>query len=116
MMDWDDIRYVRIHARAAEARIRELESLSSWQPIATAPKMRTILLFAVTDIADDGRIMNWRMATGSFQEGWSIERMKSEGYTGWEWDGRQLKGYDHQPTHWMPLPEPPHAKIREDQS
>lgn len=26
MMDWDDIRHVRIHARAAEARVAELEA------------------------------------------------------------------------------------------
>lgn len=67
--------------------------MSYWQPIETAPKMRTILLFAVTD-TETG---NWKMATGFWHTGWNE----------WEWDGRILKGYDTKPTHWSPLPPPP---------
>ena len=68
-----------------------------WRPIETAPKMKTILLFAVTDIDETGEVKNWRMATGFWHTG----------YEEWEWEGRTVKSYDHQPTHWMPLPEPP---------
>jgi hypothetical protein len=80
-----------------------------WEPIETAPKMRTILLFAVTDRAADGTVRNWRMATGSWLEGYEDERSVAQGYTPWFWGGHQLKVYDHQPTHWMPLPSPPEA-------
>lgn len=67
-----------------------------WQPIATAPKMKTLLLFAVTDVAEDGRVRNWKMETGFF----------STGHDTWLWP-HPLKVYDHLPTHWMPLPAPP---------
>lgn len=75
----------------------------SWQPIETAPRMRIILLWAVTDISDAGEIKNWKMATGHY----------SDGDEGWEWDGRVLQPYDVQPTHWQPLPDPPAAEKEE---
>lgn len=81
--------------------------MSTWQPIATAPKMQTILLFAVTDTAPDGRVLNWKMATGSWHEGYEDERSKARGLTPWQWDGHQLRVYELHPTHWMPLPDPP---------
>jgi hypothetical protein len=80
---------------------------SGWQPIETAPRMRTILLFAVTDVAEDGSVRNWKMATGSWHTGYEDERSKERGYTPWNWDGSQLKAYQVQPTHWMPLPPAP---------
>lgn len=79
----------------------------TWQPIETAPKGRTLLLFAVTEVADNGSVLNWKMATGSWREGYTDNESKKCGYTPWRWDGHQLKNYEHQPTHWMPLPEPP---------
>lgn len=81
--------------------------MSAWQPIETAPKMRTLLLYAVTDVADDGTVCNWKMATGSFMDGYDDERSKARGFTGWEWGGERLKNWQCQPTHWMPLPAPP---------
>lgn len=45
-----------------------------WQPIETCPKMRTVLMFAVSDIADDGTVRNWKMATGAWHEGYEDER------------------------------------------
>lgn len=78
-----------------------------WQPIATAPKMQTILLFAVTDRAEDGTSRNWKMATGYWHTGFDDGGSKMRGFTPWEWGGNQLKIYDVQPTHWMPLPSPP---------
>lgn len=89
-----------------------------WQPIETAPKMRTIPLFAVTDIAEDGTVRNWKMATGSWYTGYEDERSIAQNYTPWEWGSRQLKTYDVQPTHWMPLPAPPsttHDDERKDE-
>ena len=69
-----------------------------WRPIDSAPKMKVVLLLAVTHFGgDDNTVLNWKMATGHY----------SSGYDAWEWDGRILKAYDVQPTHWQPLPLPP---------
>lgn len=84
--------------------------MSDWQPIATAPKMRVLLLFAVSDVADDGTVRNWKMATGSYHTGYEDERSKERGYSPWSWDGHQLKVYELHPTHWMPLPDPPDGR------
>lgn len=84
--------------------------MMTWQPIESAPKMRTVLLFAVTDVAEDGTVRNWKMATGSYHMGYEDERSKARGYTPWEWGGHQLKAYEVQPTHWMPLPPPPETE------
>lgn len=70
--------------------------MSEWQTIETAPKMRTILLWAATHI-EDGVIKNWKMDTGFW----------FTGHEAWSWEGRILAEYDVQPTHWQPLPEPP---------
>jgi hypothetical protein len=74
-----------------------------WQPIETAPKMKTILLFAVTDIGEGGTVKNWKMATGFWHSGFVDHRDMSP----WQWDGRQLAKYDIQPTHWRALPDAP---------
>lgn len=79
-----------------------------WQPIDTAPKMKTILLFAVTDIGEGGTVRNWRMGTGAWHTGWEND----DKYSPWEW-GRQLYKYDVHPTHWMPLPDPPAINAEE---
>lgn len=68
-----------------------------WQPIASAPKQRVILLWALTD-TETG---NWKTATGYWMPGYGDDP------GAWWWDGRQLKSYDIQPTHWQRLPEPP---------
>lgn len=77
--------------------------MSEWQDIKTAPRMKTVLLFAVTDITKNGRVVNWKMATGAYHDGYEGDPK----YSPWNWDGRQLKSYDVKPTHWMHLPEPP---------
>ena len=80
----------------------------TWQPIETAPKMRTILLFAVTEVNDvSGAAVNWKMHTGWFHLGFDTQASRDEGWSPWTWNGDQLRAYDTQPTHWMPLPEPP---------
>lgn len=81
--------------------------MSDWQPIDTAPKMRTILLFAVSDVAEDGTVRNWKMATGFYHTGYEDALSKGRGFSPWEWDGRQLRVYELHPTHWMPLPDAP---------
>jgi hypothetical protein len=80
-------------------------AIREWQPIETAPQMRTLLLFAVSDIADDGTVRNWKMATGSYHTGYEDDL----GASPWYWDGHQLRVYELHPTHWMPLPDPPAA-------
>lgn len=72
---------------------------AAWQSVETAPEMKTILLFAVTDVADDGQVKNWRMGTGF-----------KDRHNGWNWEGRIQKPYEIPPTHWMPLPKPPLAE------
>ncbi len=89
--------------------------MSDWQPIETAPKMRTILLFAVTDVAEDGTVRNWKMATGSWHTGYEDERSRAVGYSPWTWDGHQVRSYEVHPTHWMPLPAPPVRRDRTPQ-
>lgn len=73
----------------------------TWQPIETAPKMKTILLFAVTDTDDAGKVRNWRMGTGFWHSGYE------EDGSPWRWEGQQVRAWEAQPTHWQPLPEPP---------
>lgn len=68
-----------------------------WLPIESAPKMRTVLLFAVTERRNNGAVNNWKMGSGFW----------SKGHDAWIWEGHALKIYDHKPTHWQPLPAPP---------
>ena len=75
-----------------------------WKPIETAPKMKTVLLFAVTDIGPSGEVRNWKMASGFWHSGYVDGHDNS---TPWNWEGRQVKTYEPSPTHWMPMPEPP---------
>lgn len=74
--------------------------MTEWQPIKTAPAMKIILLFAVTDIGPNGEVRNWKMATGCQHTG-------SKDDEWWEWEGRILKAWEIHPTHWMPMPDPP---------
>ena len=69
---------------------------AAWQPIETAPVMTTVILFALTEPMSAAR-RNWHIGSGFYHE--------SEGC--WWWEGRALKSYDWQPTHWQPLPTPP---------
>lgn len=73
---------------------------AEWWTVSSAPEMKVILLWGVTDRGPNGEIRNWKMATGCRHVGYKGDKW-------WEWDGRTLADYDHQPTHWMYLPEPP---------
>jgi len=65
--------------------------MSDWQPIETAPKDGTVMLFSEALGVVSG--MWW----GKFD---------GEGPWG-DSDGRFSLRPDEQPTHWMPLPSPP---------
>jgi hypothetical protein len=71
--------------------------MTEWHPIDTVPRMRNVILFAVTERLGDGSVANWRMDTGyaTFDP---IE---------WTWGGRRLEVWDHKPTRWRPMPDPP---------
>jgi hypothetical protein len=71
-----------------------------WRTIDSAPVQRLLLLWALAD-TETG---NWKMATGFWMPGYRDEPGC------WEWEGRRLKPYDLQPTHWMPLPNPPMSR------
>jgi hypothetical protein len=59
--------------------------MSEWQPIATAPKDREVLVY------DDGAILI------------SLYVRDEDGQEGW-WDHGFM---DPAPSHWMPVPDPP---------
>ncbi len=71
--------------------------MPEWSMIESAPKARTVLLFAVTDVGDDGQVKNWKMQSGYW----------SDSYGAWVWEGRPVQKYEIQPTHWRPMPDPP---------
>jgi hypothetical protein len=89
--------------------------MSEWRPIETAPKDGTLLLFYLAE-APDGRrsyelpeaAKNWTIGFWMHQTWKSIETIDAGGMggemTGWMADYVCL---DAEPTHWMPLPEPP---------
>lgn len=68
--------------------------MGEWQPIDSAPKMKTIILWADTSTPE---FPNWKMATGYWSAGHDV----------WIWDGHAVPPWEIQPTHWMPLPAPP---------
>ncbi len=77
--------------------------MSEWQPIESAPKDGTWILLGGgrTDDEDDARTI----AVGQWTN------YLNGGTTSWHWqfawyDGGYYGAYNN-PTHWMPLPEPP---------
>lgn len=93
----DDMRRIADDLDAAAAMLERLALREQWQPADTAPKQKIVLLWAITD-TETG---NWKMATGCWMPGYGDDP------GGWDWDGRRLRSYDIQPTHFMPLPAPP---------
>ena len=73
--------------------------MSEWQPIETAPKMRNILLFVVTDRREDGSVSNWKMESGQ-----TFGRMATRIGSGLR---ELLDPWETPPTHWMELHGPP---------
>lgn len=74
--------------------------MSDWQPIETAPKDQTILLYRPTASSYA------RIAPGE----WDDQRHHARPTPHWmSWHRLALvsDNKEHSPTHWMPLPEPP---------
>jgi len=87
---------------SVQVQVEEKTAMSEWQLIETAPKMKAILMWALTDTSTG----NWSMGSGYWHEGYGGEPGV------WIWEGRRLKNYDTQPTHWMPMPDPPEMGAR----
>ncbi|MDT6962883.1 hypothetical protein QTN24_15390 [Cupriavidus sp. SZY C1] len=79
---------------------------AGWQPIATAPKDGTnIIVTNGSSVAqgwwcsEEPYVREQRDLTGAW-----IDQQESDGFEGWlDCDG----GMQPDPTHWMPLPQPP---------
>ena len=77
---------VKTAGAALQSRIVELEAAHAWRPIGEAPKLGRILLAA------EGQTC--------YGHWYSI-------YQRWEYDGYAFGNPKPQPTHWLPLPQPP---------
>jgi hypothetical protein len=74
--------------------------VSEWQPIETAPKDGTLVVLV-------GKIVDgWAQPTRACVGSWSFEQRPPYFVAGWAF---VAPGYiaEFNPTHWMPLPEPP---------
>ena len=71
-----------------QARIAELEALTQWQPIETAPKDGTVI--RVSDLVGRERLASWYKESKYFDGHWMLKLEKIP-----------------EITHWMPLPKPP---------
>lgn len=88
----EDSRWMRARIAELEARERELADAlkeREWQPIETAPK-------------DGSEILGWSSISGEAYVMW-WEAIHSD----WVWCINDLEDMFCDPTHWMPLPEPP---------
>lgn len=79
-----------------------------WHPMVTAPRDMTRFWGKV---GDDAIAMLWHPTFKAFVSRWSRMTM-ARGYTWVDKDGNESTEHDHspvvhEPTHWMPLPEPP---------
>jgi hypothetical protein len=94
---------------AAQAeKIKRLEAANQWQDISTAPRNgRSVLVFdSYLPSTEDGRIQQgddgYGVVVASFDKGfWVIHRRR----------GQIILCVN--PTHWMPLPTPPNAAMKE---
>ncbi len=83
--------------KEAAAEIERLLKLTDWQPIETAPKDGTVV-----DLFRCGhRVPNcsWRVNHNVLLDGWVYSPPNGGKYA--------FHKRDPNPTHWMPLPEPP---------
>lgn len=84
---------------------RGMDAVSDWRPIETAPRDGTWVLLACPKTQ-----LELCVSMGSYYR--EEERAENGRFIGGEWtapdwDG-SVSGY-LEPTHWMPLPEPPEA-------
>lgn len=84
----------------------EVEQVSEWKPIETAPKDGTDILLSNGEVVAEG---HWLVIEGGIFEhrdmdGRWIGQDERDDYEDWiDWAGGMLPS----PTHWMPLPPPP---------
>lgn len=81
-------------------------TMSNWQPIETAPKDGTRMVLFCERVVS-------RIHTGH----WFSHEKQTDGVTSWRYSGWWLDGFQHpfnqppfEPTHWMPLPDPPQRR------
>lgn len=76
--------------------------MMDWQPIETAPKGKAILVYDPSH--DHPRVAQWMTAMDDGEGAWIYARKLS-----WQEPmmGKALSFIVVDPTHWMPLPEPP---------
>lgn len=81
---------------------------AEWQPIETAPKDGTHIL-VWTDASDTAYVVCWADAALGIRKYLTAE---SGAERGWHlaWDG-ELFDREHEPTHWMPLPDAPGSYV-----
>ena len=92
-----------------------------WQPIATAPKDRTVLGFVPCGVEIDDHVYTWPEGTllRRVPMRWHEPNERTSRAAGWYvpwfivelgvWDDPSIEyeAIQVDPTHWMPLPEPP---------
>ena len=72
--------------------------MTEWQPIETAPKDGIpVLIYSGLRVDIESILIDHEKSIyiSSFDGDW------------WIWDGKYGPEYAYEPTHWMPLPEPP---------
>lgn len=89
----------------------DLKTEQGWQPIETAPKMRKLIVGYANALGKwrtilaqywlDGELESETDDSGFAPEGW-YEATEAYEY---------LMPVDLEPTHWMPLPDPPEANV-----
>lgn len=79
----------------------EGEGLREWQPIVTAPKDGTEVLLYRPSVQCERKVFTGNIITGC---GWANGKWNSEG---------AICSSGYEPTHWMPIPDPPTDALRE---
>jgi hypothetical protein len=93
-----DIHWALDALEAEVARLTQEQESRGWRPIETAPKDGSAVLVYFPDIG----VCEVLWSTQVFEDGfWSVSDNKFE--------DRPLRGWSTEPTHWMPVPDPPAA-------
>lgn len=74
--------------------------MSEWKTIESVPRDETVVLLYCPESWDTKgvRVGWWHNAENALEDGWYEN----------EWASHMLTDLYGKPTHWMPLPEPPH--------